>query len=118
MMRHWLFPVLLLLSTGLLLACTPLPQEYNHLFQYVYTGLNGLEHTPGSNLPLAVSSVVQRLYTNVTLPRQPITYKHVNKSQRNRLIRQRYEAGETLQEIADAFGVSVQRIHQILTQCD
>jgi hypothetical protein len=36
------------------------------------------------------------------------------KTERNRLIRTRYRQGATLTELASAFNISVQRIHQIV----
>jgi DNA-directed RNA polymerase sigma subunit (sigma70/sigma32) len=39
-------------------------------------------------------------------------YKHI----RNALIRMRFDAGETLEELARVFGISHQRVHQIVKQ--
>ncbi|MEO1644275.1 MAG: sigma factor-like helix-turn-helix DNA-binding protein [Chloroflexota bacterium] len=47
---------------------------------------------------------------------QPVTDGTPAKTSRNRLIYERYRAGESLSELATVFGVSSQRIHQIVKQ--
>ncbi len=64
---------------------------------------------PLENLAQAVQTVLARLYFALTPP----TAAELVKA-RNELIRQRYAAGETLRELSQAFGLSHQRIHQII----
>ena len=57
-------------------------------------------------------------FTGIPLPDQPVGNKHKAKSERNAEIRVRYAVGEPLQEIAEAFGISPQRAHQIVKKQD
>ena len=61
--------------------------------------------------------ILKRLYAKPAEP-QPTIRRSRNKptqpSERNRQIRGRYQAGETLMQLATAYGVSYQRIHQIV----
>jgi hypothetical protein len=58
--------------------------------------------------------VLDRLYAGIPLPEKPITLKHIAKADRNAEIRARYAAGEIPEELAVEFGISHQRIHQII----
>jgi Mor family transcriptional regulator len=53
-------------------------------------------------------------YEGIPLPEKPITEQRIPKSQRNDLIIADYEAGMTLDEIGKTFGISAQRVHQII----
>jgi DNA-directed RNA polymerase specialized sigma subunit len=57
---------------------------------------------------------LQRLYAFQDLPDSPITHKHISKTERNQRIITLYRRGDTLEEIAAAFGISHQRVHQII----
>ncbi len=57
----------------------------------------------------AVQCILVRLYSCFAQPKR--TYK---KPERNALIRAHYDAGATLQELADEFGLSIQRVSQIV----
>ena len=59
----------------------------------------------------AAFSILKRLYTTPLLPD-----KAMLKTERNKLIRERYATGETLERLAGEFGVSFQRVHQIVHQ--
>ncbi|MCC6974765.1 MAG: hypothetical protein IT322_12245 [Anaerolineae bacterium] len=52
---------------------------------------------------------MKRLYVASSQPDKPLTI-----AERNELIRSRYRAGETMQALATAFGISFQRVHQII----
>jgi Mor family transcriptional regulator len=54
------------------------------------------------------------LYLDSATFSTPRTDKTPPKLSRNAEIRARYEAGETIAELARAFGISIERIHQIL----
>ncbi len=70
------------------------------------TGLHNLED--------AISIILTRLYAGFLLPDQPVTNKHIPKAERNAEIIARHEAGEGISELARAFGLSPQRVFQIL----
>ncbi|MBZ0304659.1 MAG: Hin recombinase [Anaerolineae bacterium] len=54
------------------------------------------------------------LYKDHPAPNYPVTDLNPPKSQRNEEIRHRYAAGETVPDLAREYGISEQRIHQIL----
>jgi hypothetical protein len=58
--------------------------------------------------------VLDKLYTGIPLPLQPITEKHLSKSERNSEICEHFSSGDTLDEIADDFDLSHQRVHEIV----
>ena len=62
----------------------------------------------------AVGFILDLLYINSPLPSSPITRRIVAKRYRNQEIRERYALGETLAEIAEDYGISEQRIHEIV----
>lgn len=68
----------------------------------------GFENTSVPSLEEAIRQILEII-------RQPKTLRFDYKA-RNQRILTRYEAGETLQELANAYGVSYQRIHQIVDQ--
>ena len=53
------------------------------------------------------------LYTGILLPPHPVSKRTPRKHSRNAEIRARHRAGETLSTLAEVFGLSEQRIHQI-----
>jgi len=59
----------------------------------------------------AAFSILKRLYATPLLPD-----KVMLKAERNKLIREQYATGETLERLAGEFGISFQRIHQIVNQ--
>ena len=63
----------------------------------------------------AVQRVLTRLYDGIPLPSTLQPNKTQKQSDRNVEIRQRHAAGETIRALAQAFGISKQRIHQILS---
>jgi DNA-directed RNA polymerase sigma subunit (sigma70/sigma32) len=54
------------------------------------------------------------LYLGVVLPPHPVSKVTPEKHVRNAEIRARYNAGETLSTLAEMFGISEQRVHQIV----
>ena len=58
--------------------------------------------------------LVWHLYMGRIARSMPITDKTAIKSRRNHRIRARYEAGEGLSELAKAYGISRQRVWQIV----
>ena len=66
------------------------------------------------SLKTAVLRTLELLYQNIPLPVTPQTDGTKPKPKRNAEIRARYATGETVPELANAYGISEQRIHQIL----
>ena len=54
------------------------------------------------------------LYLGIVLPPHPVSKVTPQKHARNAEIRARHRAGESLSTLAEAFGISEQRIHQIV----
>jgi hypothetical protein len=74
----------------------------------------GVGAPPVPSLKSAVEWLLERLYEGLPLLEKPVTDKHISRHERNRLICQRYAASETLESIAQDFGISVQRVHQLI----
>ena len=70
------------------------------------TGLHSLES--------AIQKILTRLYAGFSFPEKPINLSHVKKSERNAQIRARYANGEALSDLAREFGLSPQRVYQIV----
>ncbi len=64
----------------------------------------------------AIQRVLDLLYAGISLPEKPVTDKQLPLTERNQLIRVHYATGETLQAIAQDFGISHQRVHQIIQE--
>lgn len=62
-----------------------------------------------SRVQVAVASVLKLLY-----PTAPQPDKRSNLNERNQAIRERYAAGESLSQLARTFGISFQRVQQII----
>ena len=62
----------------------------------------------------AAQSILNLLYADAPLPKAPLTKSTPTKTKRNSEIKQRYTAGESVPDLARAFHISEQRIHQIL----
>jgi DNA-directed RNA polymerase specialized sigma subunit len=70
----------------------------------------GLELISRFDISDATNILLHRLYQDaisVIPSKRP-------KAERDAMIRQRYEAGETMAELAKAYGISEQRVHQII----
>src|SRR5216684_9081503 len=63
----------------------------------------------------AVRRVLYRLYDGIPLPSTLQPNKTQKQSDRNAEIRRRYAAGDSLLDLANEYGLSKQRIHQIAT---
>ena len=74
----------------------------------------GVRTVPLPSLNIAANRVLERLYWGIPVPQKPITEKHIPREQRNHLICERFATGETLESISTAFGLSAQRVHQII----
>ena len=66
----------------------------------------------------AVQHVLARLYQGIPLPSTLQPNKTQKQSERNAEIRQRHAAGEALFMLAQAFGISKQRVHQIVADSE
>ncbi len=66
------------------------------------------------DLAKAAQSILTLLYRGLEAPQEPISNKTAKKDKRNDEIRARYAAGDTIPELAKAFSISEQRVHQIV----
>ena len=80
-----------------------------------------LYHTRGlldisvfQQLRYAARRIMLELYLGMELSSGPVSRITPPKHARNAEIRARYQAGETLRTLADVFGISEQRVHQIV----
>jgi hypothetical protein len=64
-------------------------------------------------LRYAARGMMVELYAGIILPSRPISKITPPKHARNAEIRARHRAGESLSALADVFGISEQRVHQI-----
>ena len=70
----------------------------------------GAQTVSGLNrVQLAVAHLLKLLYPTPPQPDKALTF-----ARRNRAIRERYAAGESLSQLARAFGISSQRVQQII----
>jgi hypothetical protein len=69
---------------------------------------------PLPSLNTAIWRVLKQHYQGIPLPTLPVTNKHISQAARNQLICSRYISGATLEQIARDFGLSHQRVHQII----
>ena len=74
----------------------------------------GLDLTSVHITEWAYIFLAQCLYDFAPLPEMPVNNAIPKKIGRNEEIRQRYEAGETMAELAKVYGISEQRVHQIV----
>jgi hypothetical protein len=72
----------------------------------------GFEDTACFDIWLATFHILEMLY-DTPFPDTPQT-DHITKTERNAAIIARYEAGETCAKLAQAYGISEQRVHQIV----
>lgn len=64
------------------------------------------------DLEEATQIILQRLYTGIPIPTQPKSGN--KKTKRNAEIIAAYRAGQSVPALAKIFGISQQRVHQIL----
>ncbi len=74
----------------------------------------GFQPTSCSTPSAASLRIVLRVYLGVRRPETPISDKTPRQLTRNETIRQRIASGQIVSDLAREFGISVQRIHQIL----
>ena len=79
------------------------------MFETFPVGATGLH-----NIETATQTIITRLYAGFSFPDKPITKKHVKKSERNSEIRRRFAAGEGLSDLAREYGLTPQRVCQIV----
>jgi Mor family transcriptional regulator len=58
--------------------------------------------------------MIVELYLGLLLPQQPISHITPAKCERNEEIRHRHRRGESLASLAEVFGISEQRVSQIV----
>jgi hypothetical protein len=66
-----------------------------------------------SDVRTATHFFLKELYSFQTPPEKPLS-DVIEKTERNAEIRERYTQGETIPELARAYGISNARVHQIL----
>ncbi len=74
-----------------------------------YGDMEARNGSASQQLTNAVRCLINHLYDSTALRNKSLTLE-----ERNSLIRSRYAAGETLQSLAREFGLSFQRIYQIV----
>ena len=75
----------------------------------------GFQHLPSLTPLQAVHRVLARLYHGIPMPSTLQPNKTQKQSDRNLEIRQRHAAGENIRALAQAYRISTQRIHQIIS---
>jgi hypothetical protein len=70
------------------------------------TGLHRLE--------AAIQSIITRLYAGFSFSDKTINRHHIKKSERNTEITARFAVGESLSDIGREFGLTPQRVYQIV----
>jgi len=81
--------------------------------------LTGFNITRLPSINTAIERVIEQLYAGIPQPLQPVSVKHLSKSERNAEICERFAEGETLEELAEDYGLSHQRVHEIVLRwCD
>src|SRR5579859_7661314 len=73
----------------------------------------GFQDTSVHNISEAARCIIRLLYRGI-LPALPRYFKDTSRESRNQQIRERFEAGESVPNLARAFQISEQRVHQIL----
>src|SRR5258708_9002301 len=72
-------------------------------------------HTIACSTPSTASlRIVLQVYLGVRTPKTPVSDKTSRQLTRNETPRQRIACGQIVSDLAREFGISVQRIHQIL----
>jgi hypothetical protein len=65
-------------------------------------------------LRYAARRLMLELYLGMLLPHKPVSHRTLANCERNEEIRRRHQRGESLSTLADVFGLSEQRIWQIV----
>ena len=76
--------------------------------------LQGFQPIPRPSPSQLAETILRRLYNWLPAPDQPISGNHEIKLDRNEEIRRRYAAGEEGSKLAEEYGISIARLHQIL----
>ena len=74
----------------------------------------GIEDSSFPEMATAVQTILQVLYRDQPIPTRPVPNRKPRKHRRNEEIRSRYKAGETLEQLAAEYGISFQRVQQII----
>ena len=64
----------------------------------------------------AAERLLAMLYRDIPLPEEPLSSESEEKTDRNAEICRRYESGENMADLAREYGLSLQRISQIIYQ--
>ena len=79
-----------------------------------YVASEGFEPTSSATLAHAVRRILRVLYSGIPHPAAPLNDFTPTKHNRNREIYTRYLAGERAIELAAEYGISLQRLHEII----
>jgi Mor family transcriptional regulator len=75
----------------------------------------GFGHTSVYRLIRAIKRLLEvYFYGGGPAPSVPITEQRIPKTWRNDQLIARYRDGETLEELATSFGISIARVHQVI----
>ena len=76
--------------------------------------LQGFQPIPRPSPSQLAETILRRLYYWLPAPGKPIFGSHEVKVDRNEEIRRRYAASEDARKLAEEYGISIARLHQIL----
>jgi DNA invertase Pin-like site-specific DNA recombinase len=77
-------------------------------------GLQIITRTQLEQMLVFTQFVARRLYNTYVLPNAPVSHRTPEQIGRNTLIRERFRAGEDTYTLAEEYGISLQRVYQIL----
>jgi hypothetical protein len=77
-------------------------------------GLQIITRTQLEQMLVFTQFVARRLYNTYVLPNTPVSRRTPEQLGRNTLIRERFRAGEDTYTLAEEYGISLQRVYQIL----
>lgn len=90
------------------------PQEFQEVGNRVAP--TGFQHISLPSLKGSVSRLLRILYSDSSLNTTPVSYLKEEKTDRNQSMLDRHKHGDTLAEIAHDYGISVARVHQIISK--
>ena len=77
---------------------------------------SGFQHTSLPSLKASVHALLKILSPAQDGDSNPVSYLKDKKTERNLKMFKRYQSGDTLAAIANDYGISIARVHQIVSQ--
>jgi hypothetical protein len=77
-------------------------------------GLQIITRTQVEQMLVFTQFVARRLYNTYVLPNTPVSNRTPEQIGRNTLIRERFRAGKDTYTLVEEYGISLQRVYQIL----